>query len=71
MLVPRVKCWRTGLGSISTRADKVLTLAQPDRQGSLRGTTHQWACVTSLCMQIIADAYAGYITCRLAWARVT
>ena len=42
MLVPRVMIpidWIAGLGCISTRTDKVLTVAQPDRQGSERGTT--------------------------------
>jgi len=45
MLVPRVMIpidWIAGLGCISTRTDKVLTVAQPDRQGSERGTTHSW-----------------------------
>ena len=35
-------CWIAGLGGISTRSDKVLTLAQPDRQGSERGTTQSY-----------------------------
>ena len=34
--------WIAGLASISIRSDKVLTLAQPDRQGSERGTTHSF-----------------------------
>ena len=39
ILVPRVKVWIMGLGSISIRADKVLALAQPDRPGSDRSKT--------------------------------
>jgi len=75
MLVYPWHDWIAGLVCISTRTDKVLTVAQPDRQGSERGTTQPCRYLSVLCLwcelsHCLRFKPCAWISCALSSVRM-